>query len=155
MGGSLTHNLRPRKRIDGQMYKLHQRRDNQTNRWPKSLQLLSRLFARMRSQAIASFAIMEAQTRVRRKIKAARRTGSQQTKNCNDSNIRKAAQMTELTFARQILNMVKSGVPVHQDRINWALTITGDLGRCESINDVAECAEPLKPTGEPNGIYQR
>jgi hypothetical protein len=63
--------------------------------------------------------------------------------------------MTELTFARQILDMAKNGVPVHEDRINWALAITGDLGRCETINDVAECNESTTSTGETNGIFQR
>lgn len=87
MAGLITLNLRPRKRTNDKMYKLRKRRDNKTYRWPKSLQLLSRLFARMRSQAIVAFAIMEAERAVRCKIKAAGGVGSKQAKNSNGTNI--------------------------------------------------------------------
>jgi len=60
------------------------REKDQAHRWPKVLLKLSRLYARMRSQALAHIAIVEAERAVRRKIKAAGAGVSRTTKNQNE-----------------------------------------------------------------------
>jgi hypothetical protein len=60
------------------------RKEDRADRWPKVLLKLSRLYARMRSQASADIAIMEAERAVRRKIKAAGAGVSRTTQNKNE-----------------------------------------------------------------------
>jgi hypothetical protein len=51
---------------------MYRRKKDQADRWPKVLLKLSRLYARMRSKALAYFAIAQAERAVRRKIEASR-----------------------------------------------------------------------------------
>jgi hypothetical protein len=63
---------------------MHGRKEDRADRWPKVLLKLSRLVNRVRSQASADIAIMEAERAVRRKVKAARGSVSRTTKNKNE-----------------------------------------------------------------------
>ena len=71
-----------RQRID--MPTMYRRKKDQTGRWPKLLLKLSRLVNRVRSQASADIAIMEAERSVRRKIKAAGIEGRGTTQGKNE-----------------------------------------------------------------------
>ena len=63
---------------------MYRRKKDQIGRWPKLLLKLSRLVSRVRSQASADIAIMEAERSVRRKIKAAGNKGRGATQGKNE-----------------------------------------------------------------------
>ena len=74
-----------RQRIE--MPTMHRRKNQNPGRWTKLLHKLSRLVNRVRSQASADIAIMEAERAVRRKIKAAGISRGAATQRQNDRGV--------------------------------------------------------------------